>query len=124
MARPTGSFILLLIGGILIMVFAILYMISKDFVESILPGDYVPTIPALAKTLGKDVMYILGLIWGILVAIMAFLVYTGKPGSVKAGSILGLIFGLLSLFEIAGGIYIGFILVLIGAILGLIWKPT
>jgi len=72
---------------------------------------------------GKGNMYILGLIWGILVIIGAALVYTGGPGKVKAGSIIGLIFGLLSLLEIAGALYIGFILALIGAILGLVWKP-
>jgi len=124
MARPTGAFVLLLIGGILIVVFAGLYMFAKDWVESILPSEWVPTIPKLTETLGgKDVMYILGVVWGMLVIIGAALTYTGKPSSVKAGSIMGLIFGLLSLLEIAGGLYIGFILALIGAILGLVWKP-
>ncbi len=124
MARPTVAFVLLLIGGILIVVFAGLYMFAKDWVESILPPECVPTIPKLTETLGgKEVMYILGIVWGILVIIGAALTYTGKPGNVKAGAVLGLIFGLLSLLEIAGGLYIGFILALIGAILGLVWKP-
>jgi len=124
MARPTAAFILLLIGGILVVIFAGLYMFAEDWVKSILPEGWVPTIPELTKALGgKGNMYILGLIWGILVIIGAALVYTGGPGKVKAGSIIGLIFGLLSLLEIAGALYIGFILALIGAILGLVWKP-
>jgi hypothetical protein len=125
-ARPTAAFALLLIGGILIVIFAGLYMFAKELVKDLLSEGWIPTIPELTKTLGgKENMYILGLIWGILVIIGAALVNTGSPGKVKAGSIIGLIFGLLSLlFEIAGGLYIGFILVLVGAILGLTWKPS
>jgi hypothetical protein len=125
-ARPTAAFALLLIGGILIVIFAGLYMFAKELVKDLPPEGWIPTIPELTETLGgKENMYILGLIWGILVIIGAALVYTGIPGKVKAGSIIGLIFGLLSLlFEIAGGLYIGFILVLVGAILGLTWKPS
>ena len=126
MARPAAAFALLLIGGILIVIFAGLYMFAKELVKDLLSEGWIPTIPELTKTLGgKENMYIWGLIWGILVIIGAALVYTGSPGKVKAGSIIGLIFGLLSLlFEIAGGLYIGFILVLVGAILGLTWKPS
>ncbi|MFZ8783407.1 MAG: hypothetical protein ACO2OR_05430 [Desulfurococcaceae archaeon] len=50
------------------------------------------------------------------------LVYSGVPGRVKAGSILALVFGILSII-IGGGIFIGLILALIGGILGLRWKP-
>ncbi|MEM4427768.1 MAG: DUF6114 domain-containing protein [Zestosphaera sp.] len=45
------------------------------------------------------------------------------PGRVKTGSILVLIFSILSLFTVGGGFFIGFILGLIGGILGLTWKP-
>jgi hypothetical protein len=124
MTRPTAAFALLLVGGILIVVFAGLYLLAKDWVESILPSGWVPTIPELTRTLGgKENMYILGLVWGILVIIGAALTYTGKTRNVRAGSIMGLVFGILSLLEVAGGLYIGFILTLVGSILGLLWKP-
>jgi len=67
-------------------------------------------------------MGIVGLVFAILVIIGSALVYSGVPGKVKAGSILGLVFGILN-FIIGGGFFIGLILALIGGILGLLWKP-
>jgi hypothetical protein len=122
MTRPIGAFALLLVGGILIVVSAGLYIFAKSEAEKLLPPDWVPTIPGVAKALG-DVAYTLGLIWGILVIVGAMIVYTGEPESIQAGSVLGLIFGLLSLLTVGGGFYIGFILSLVGAVLGLIRRP-
>ncbi len=87
------------------------------------PG-VIAILPELTSTLGgKENMYILGLVWSILVIIVAALTYTGKTRNVRAGSITGLVFGILSLLEVAGGLYIGFIFTLVGSILGLLWKP-
>jgi hypothetical protein len=43
---------------------------------------------------------------------------------VKNGSILVLIFSILSWFEPGGGFVIGFLLGLIGSILGFAWNPS
>ncbi|MEM2738969.1 MAG: DUF6114 domain-containing protein, partial [Candidatus Bathyarchaeia archaeon] len=50
---------------------------------------------------------------------------SGEQGKVKTGSIIVLIFSILSLFVGGtGGFVIGFILGLVGSILGLTWKPS
>jgi hypothetical protein len=62
------------------------------------------------------------IIFGVILIKGAFMVGTGEPGKVRSGSIIGIIFGALSIF-FGGGFYIGFILSIVGGILGLTWKP-
>ncbi|MEM2273193.1 MAG: DUF6114 domain-containing protein, partial [Candidatus Bathyarchaeia archaeon] len=65
----------------------------------------------------------LGVVFGIIVIIGAVMINKTEPTSVRNGSILVIIFSILSLIFSGGGFVIGFILGLIGGILGLIWKP-
>lgn len=78
----------------------------------------IPLIGGIVAILG-----ILGMVFGILVIVGAMMVNSGEPGKVKTVSILGLVFGILSLFVAGGGFFIGFILCLVGGVLGLTWKP-
>lgn len=50
------------------------------------------------------------------------LINSNKTGNIRKGSILVLVFSILSWVGAAGGFIIGFLLGLIGAILGLTWK--
>ncbi|MEM4637356.1 MAG: hypothetical protein QXE44_07725, partial [Nitrososphaerota archaeon] len=67
---------------------------------------------------------VVGLVFGIIVIIGAVMINSGEPSKVRTGSILVLIFSILSLIVSGGGFIIGFILALIGSILGLVWKPS
>jgi MFS family permease len=111
MSKPTAAFVLLLIGGILIVIGGFVVVA----VGGLIP---IPLIGGLVAILG-----ILGIVCGVLVIVGAVMVNSGEPGKVKTGSILGLIFGILSLFVAVGGFFIGFILCLVGGVLGLAWKP-
>jgi len=67
---------------------------------------------------------VLGIVWGILVLVGAIMMNSEDKNKVKTGSILVLIFSILSWAGAAGGIFIGFLLGLIGSILGLTWNPS
>jgi hypothetical protein len=111
MSKPTAAFVLLLIGGVLIVIGGIVVVAAGGLIP-------IPLIGGLVAILG-----ILGVVFGILVIVGAVMVNSGEPSKVKTGSILGLIFGILSLFVAGGGFFIGFILCLVGGVLGLAWKP-
>lgn len=123
--KPTAAFVLSLIGGILILIGGLLYAIVGAYCgafismfESIAPG---------AMGLGAliFVMMALGVIFGIIVIVGSAMIYQAEPSKVKTGSILVIIFSILSLFTAgSGGFIVGFVLGLIGGILGLVWKPS
>ena len=119
--KPTAAFVLSLIGGILILlggIFGAIIGIIGGAAMSIVPGF--GWLSGLIIALG-----ILGLIFGIIVILGAIMINSGERGKVRTGSILVLIFSILSLFVGGtGGFIIGFILSLIGSILGLTWKPS
>ncbi|MEO3993529.1 MAG: DUF4064 domain-containing protein [Desulfurococcaceae archaeon TW002] len=121
--KPTAAFILSLISGILVIITALIMFIVASMFGSM--TDKFPRMPHLPELIGAWITIIgfVGLIFGILILVGAVMIYSGEPGKVKTGSILVLIFSILSLFTVGGGFFIGFILGLIGGILGLIWKP-
>jgi hypothetical protein len=116
--KPTTAFVLSLIGGIFIILGGLVYMV----VFSILGGLF-SFIGFGGLGIGLVALGVLGLIWGILVIVGAIMMNSGNPARVRTGSILVLIFSILSWFGAAGGFFIGFLLGLIGAILGFAWKP-
>ena len=125
MARPTTAFVLILIGGILILINAVIFIYASTIAGEVVKKlNLTSMYPGIAEMVGTTllVMGIIGLVFAVLVIIGSALVYSGVPGKVKAGSILGLVFGILSIL-IGGGFIIGPILALIGGILGLRWKP-
>lgn len=70
------------------------------------------------------VLGIIGLVFGIIIIVGAAMINSGDPSKVRTGSIIVLIFSILSLPLSGGGFIIGFILALVGSILGLVWKPS
>jgi len=108
--KPTAAFVLILITGLI-----------------------VATIVAMGATalalfglgwLGGVVMVIgvLQLIFAIIILVGAIQINSGKPGKVKTWSIVVLILSIICLIS-GRGFYIGPILSLVGAILGLTWRP-
>ena len=116
--KPTAAFILVLIGGVLIflngLILLALSTIAAAIAATIVP---LPHIATLIIALGS-----IGLIFGILLIIASIKINSGNPSMVRTWSIVALILSILSLF-LCNGFIIGFILALVGAILGLIWKP-
>jgi len=117
--KPTAAFALSLVGAIFIIIGGVVTMAVTSFL-----GGVMTLIPGFE---GLGTMFIvlglIGLVWGIITLVGAIMINSGEPSKVKTGSILVLIFSILSWFGAYGGLFIGFLLGLIGAILGLTWKP-
>ena len=107
---PTAAFALSLIGGILIL----------------LGGIVVAAIGGAFAFFGAGFVIVVG-VWGIICGLICILgatwINSGERDKVRTGSILVLIFSILGLFG-GSGFFIGFLLALIGSILGLTWHPT
>lgn len=119
--KPTAAFVLSLIAGIFILLGGIF-----GAIVGIIGGAAIGVIPGFGWLGGLIVaLGLLGLIFGILVIVGAVMINSGERDKVKTGSIIVLIFSILSLFAGGtGGFVIGFILGLVGSILGLTWKPS
>lgn len=116
--KPIAAFVLSLIGGVIILINGILYAAAAAIIGGLI-ASFVPIFGAIAF-----VLVVLGLIFGIIIIAGAALMYTTSPSRVKVGSILVLIFSILSIV-IGGGFIIGLILGVVGGALGLAWKsPT
>jgi len=112
--KPTAAFALSLIGGIFILLGGIVYIAAGS------------AVGILGYGLGGSVIAglgVFGLVCGILTILGAVWINNGEKGKVRNGAILVLIFSILSWIGGAGGFFIGFLLGLIGAILGLTWNP-
>lgn len=116
--KPTAAFVLSLLGAIFIILGGLVYMVLFSFIGSAFDFIGMGGVGDIFVIMG-----VLGLIWGILVLVGALMMNSGDPGKVRTGSVLVLVFSIISWFGAAGGFVIGFILGLIGAILGLTWKP-
>jgi hypothetical protein len=118
MTEPKAAFAFLLAGGILILFQGIIYGLI-----TIYAGIGVATIYGAGFWGGLIAMLgVVLILFGVILIKGAFMVGTGEPDKVRSGSIIGIIFGALSIF-FGGGFYIGFILSIVGGILGLTWKP-
>ena len=112
--KPTAAFALSLIGGIFILLGGLVYVALGSAVGSLGFGFGGSVIAGLGA---------FGLICGILIILGAVWINSGEKDKVRNGAILVLIFSILSWLGGAGGFFIGFLLGLIGAILGLTWNP-
>ncbi len=117
--KPTGAFVLGLIGGIFILLNAMVWFVFAGilaFIVSFLP--IVPFDPATAAYLIAG----LALLCAIVVIAGSVMIFA-MPNQHVIGGILVLLFSIVSLITL-GGFFIGFILGLVGGILGIVWKPT
>ncbi len=107
--KPTAAFVLLLIGGI----FVLLEGLALSAIGALATLIIASGIGALAG--------ILGIITGIVMIVSALMVNTTDKSKIKTWSIIGLVVSIVSLLG-GGGVILGFLLGLIGAILGLTYK--
>ena len=106
--KPTAALVLVLIGGIFTLLGGIAVAIIGSAVTFFLSG--------IGATLG-----LIGIISGIIMIVAAVLMNNTDISKVHMWSIIALIFTIIGLAN-GGGFIIGFILGLIGSILGLVYK--
>ncbi len=105
---PSAAFVLSLIGGVIILVGAMFIAAFLSFAASLLLGFAIVTLP-------------LGILCGVMIIVGAAMMKNREK--VYTGAALVLAFSLISLFSL-GGFFLGFLLALIGGILGLTWRPA
>jgi len=129
--RPTAAFLLSLIGGIFILLGGGVMSMFGGFggFGNMMGGYYQGMMGyrysgyGMMGGLGFGIFGILGLIFGAIVIISAFML-NSKPHEHSTWGTLIVIFSVLSVFGgMMGGFGIGLILGLIGGILGITWKP-
>jgi hypothetical protein len=129
--RPTAAFLLSLVGGIFILLGGGVMSMFGPFGFGSMMGGYRGMMGGYYSGYGYGMMGgfgfgmfgILGLIFGIIVIISAFML-NSKPQEHSTWGVLIVIFSVLSIFGgTMGGFGVGLILGLIGGILGITWKP-
>ena len=111
--KPITAFVLSLISGISILLVGFLAMIIRY--SRLRMGENVRLIGGAAG--------LLGVVWGMSVVVGAVMLYF-RPQQHKTWGIIVLVFAFLSWIGSFGGLIVGFVLGLIGGILGITWKPS
>jgi hypothetical protein len=122
--RPLTAFALVLIGGAIVLITGAL-ILAEIFTGRVNIIDAIrPTMPRfIEESLDDMSVGILASIFGIIIIVGSILIVTGALPNVRSGAIAALFFVILSLLLVAGGFYIGFILVFVGSIIALLWRP-
>lgn len=111
--KPTAAFVLSLIGGIFIILGALLWIVVGSIL-AFLSMDF---------GLGASLAGGLGIVMGLIIIVGGVMMYVRPQQHVMWGAIV-LILSIVSIpFSFAGAV-IGFILALVGGILGLVFKPS
>jgi hypothetical protein len=117
--KPRSAYGLSLTGGIFILLGGIVSLIFDSILGVGLGIFGLGGLGILAVIAG-----VFGLVCGIIVLVGAQMINSHDVGRVRTGSVLVLIFSILSWFGSFGGFIVGFVLALIGSIMGLVWRPT
>ena len=117
--KPTAAFVLSLLGAIFIIIGSLANLVLASII-----GSYFDFLGFGGFGGAIMVMGALGMVWGILTLVGAIMINSADTNKVRIGAILVLIFSILSWVGAYGGIFIGFLLGLIGSILALTWKPS
>jgi hypothetical protein len=118
MEKPEAAFILSLIAGIFILISAIITAVFTTLLGGII--SFIPIVGSVGLLV--IIVGVVGVVFGALVLVGAFMINSEDPSRVRTGSILVLVFSILSIMT-GGGFIIGLILGIVGAVLALVWKP-
>ena len=107
---PSAAYILSLIAGIFVIIGGLAAAVIGALVTFMFAG--------IGGLVG-----ILGIVWGVLIIVFA-LRLKSNPGSHATSGALIIVFSLLSWVGAIGGLFIGFLLGLIGGIMAIVWNPS
>jgi hypothetical protein len=117
--KPTAAFVLSLIGGIIYLLTGLIIAAASAFIGSLASFAGLAAVGIAVAAVGA-----VGLISGIIMIVGAVMMNSSEKSKVRTGAILVLVLTIIGALFTVGGFVIGFILALIGSILGLTWKPT
>lgn len=110
--KPTSAFSITLIGGIIILIGGILTGVFGLVVGTVFGLGNAPVM------IGTWASTVIGIVSGIIVIVSAIMLDTKDKAKITEWSTVALIFTVISLFDL-GGFGVGFILGLIGSLLGI-----
>jgi hypothetical protein len=113
---PIAAFALSLMAGSFILLNGLAFAVVGSIIVLLFPP-----IGAATAALGIASLAGFGLIFGVAVLIGALMMYS-KPEKIRSWSALVLVFSITSVL-IGGGFMVGFVLGVVGGVLGLDWKP-
>ncbi len=117
--KPTAAFVLSLIGGIFYLLIGLVVAAASALIGGISSlAGYASYGAAIAAVGG------IGLVCGVLIIVGAIMMNSSSKSRVRLAAVIVLVFTLVGAIFTVGGLVIGFILALIGSILGLTWKPS
>ena len=117
--KPTVAFVLSLFGGIIYLLVGLVVSAFPSFLGSYADLAGVPGVGVAIAVVGG-----VGLISGVLMFVGSIMMKTTRTSRVRMGSVLVLVFTIIGAAFTVGGFGVGFILALIGSIMGLVWKPS
>jgi uncharacterized protein DUF6114 len=112
--KPTAAFVLSLIGGIFILLGALLWISIGSFIGALGFGNF---------GLGPTLLGAVGVIFALIIIIGGVMMYM-KPQQHVMWGVIVLVLTIVSVPFSFLGLIIGFILGLIGGILGIVFKPS
>lgn len=110
--KPSAAFVLTLIGGILVLLYSIVLTIV---------GTALVSLVSRSMSGYGSIYGIIGILIGLIIIVSAIMLNSTDKTKIRNWSIVALIFSIISLV-FGGGFIIGFVLGLIGSILGLTYK--
>lgn len=117
--KPTAAFILSLIGGIVYLLTGLIIAAASTFIGSLASFGGLGMVGVAVAAVGA-----VGIISGIIMVVGSVMMNSSERSKVRTGAILVLVLAIIGAIFTVGGFVIGFILALIGSILGLTWKPA
>jgi len=107
--KPSAAFVLSLLGGIFVIIGGVVTAAIGAFFTFMLGGI-------------GGIIGVLGIVWGVLIIVFAYKL-NSDPASHSTSGALIVVFSFLSWIGGFGGLFIGFLLALIGGILAITWSP-
>jgi hypothetical protein len=107
--KPSAAYILSLIGGI--------FVIIGGIAVAAIGAAFTLFLGGIGGIIG-----VLGIVWGVLIIVFASRLNSDPASHATSGALI-IVFSLLSWVGAIGGLFIGFLLALIGGILAITWNP-
>jgi hypothetical protein len=120
--RPRTAVILLIAGGAFYIVGGFAAAMLVGAIGAFVGGLGAKGAAAQAQQTAT-IAIATGLLSGVTIIISAILANTGSKTKVRIGAILAIVFSLIGIINTLGGLLIGLVLVIVGSVLALIWKP-
>ena len=116
--KPTAAYLLVMVGGVFVLLGGFMTIVFGDLFGGMMLRFGYPAMTGIFS-----VLWIIGIISGLLMIISASRINSPKKSVVTEWSVIAPVFSMISLFDM-GGLWIGFILGFIGSILGIAYGSS